>query len=254
MNRKLLLILCALPLLANAQTTVQVLSSVESYLDGNNGVKYEYQYDNNGIATSETCSHWDSSGNVWVENSKCEYQYDNANNKAWITLYWDSGSNAWIESKKIECQYINANNQTWITYYWDSSSNTWMQNKKYTYQYDSNNNHTLETYYLRDNNAWTEISSSQYNYSYSSIIVNGISQVNSGQLATVFPNPATNYITVKSTTGSIITVSDLLGKIIYKQPMAGGNENIDVSSWASGVYVISVETGNNKTVSKIIKK
>jgi len=253
MKKKVLFILCALPLLANAQVTVQVLSSVESYIDGNNGVKYEYQYDNNGVATSETCSHWDSSNNVWIENSKCEYQYDNANNRTWITLYWDSGSNVWVESKKIEYQYINANNQTWITYYWDSGNNAWVANKKYEYQYDSNNNQTLETYYIWDN-TWTEISTAQYNYSYSSITVNDISQVNSGQPTIVFPNPATNYITVKGITGSLITVSDLSGKTIYKQPMAGENGNIDVSSWASGVYIISVEKGNNRTVSKIIKK
>jgi len=241
-------------LLANAQTTVQVLNSVESYLDENNGVKYEYQYDNNGIVTSETCSHWDSSSNVWIENSKCDYQYDNSQNQTWITYNWDSSSNSWVESKKIGYQYINVNDQTWITYYWDSSSNTWEENKKYEYQYDSNNSQTLETYYLWDNNAWTEISTAKYNYSYSSITVSGISKINSGQPAIVFPNPATNYITVQGIIGSLITVSDLSGKTIYKQPMAGENENIDVSSWASGVYVISVEKGNNRTVNKIIKK
>jgi len=100
---------------------------------------------------------------------------------------------------------------------------------------------------------WTKVSTAQYNYYYSTITVNGISPFYSEQQVTVFPNPATNQITVKGTAGSIITVSTLSGSVIYKQVMADESKNIDVSSWASGTYLVSVETGNNKSVSKIIK-
>jgi len=255
MKRKILLILCTLPLLANAQT-VQVLDSVVSYLDGNSGVKYEYQYDGKGITTSETYYYWDSGSNRWAESGKCNYQYDANNNQTWITYYWDSSNNMWIENREYEYQYIDKNNQTWITSYWDSSNNAWVENKKYEYQYVSNKNQTLETSYFWDNgiNAWTEISTVQYNYYYSPLTENSISQINREQPVTVFPNPATNYITVKGTSSSVITVSDLSGEIICKQVMSSESRNIDVSSWATGTYLISVETGNNRTVSKIIKK
>jgi len=252
MKRKVLLILCAIPLWANAQT-VQVLDSVVSYLDGNSGVKYEYQYDKKGIAISETCYYWDSGSNRWAENGKCEYQYDANNNQTWVTSYWDSSSNMWVDNKKYEYLYVDSKNQNWITSYWDSSNNTWVENKKYEYQYDNNKNQTLETCYIWDN-AWTKISTAQYNYYYSPLTVNSMFQINREQPVTVFPNPATNYITVKGTTGSVITVSDLSGGIIYKQVMANESNTIDVSSWASGTYLTSVETGNNRTVSKIIKK
>ena len=128
MKKKVLLILYVIPLWANAQT-VQVLDSVVSYLDGNSGVKYEYQYDNKGIAISETGFYWDSNINRWVQNSKCEYQYDANNNQIWITYYWDSNINKWVENKKYEYQYVDSKNQTWITSYWDN--NTWVDNKKY---------------------------------------------------------------------------------------------------------------------------
>ena len=252
MNRKVLLILCALPFWANAQT-IQVLDSIVSYLDGNHGVKYEYQYDKKGIAISETYFYWDNSINTWVKNRKCEYQYDDSKNQTWITLYWDSNINVWVENRKYEYQYDDNKNQIWITFYWDNSINKWVENKKYEYQYDDNINQTLETCYIWDN-AWTKISTAQYNYYYSPLTVNSIFQANREQSITVFPNPATNYITVKGTMESIITVSDLSGGIIYKQVMADESKIIDVSSWASGVYLIFVETGNNRTVSKIIKK
>jgi len=252
MKKKVLLILCALPLWANAQT-IQVLDSVVSYLDGNSGVKYEYQYDKKGIATSETYSYWDSGSNMWAKNSKCGYQYDANNNQTWVTSYWNSSTNTWVENRKYEYLYIDNKNQTWITFYWDSSSNKWVENKKYEYQYDGNKNQTLETCYVWDN-TWTKISTAQYNYYFSPLTVNSIFQINREQPVIVFPNPATNYITVKGTTESIITISDLSGGIIYKQVMSGESSTINVSSYASGVYLISVETGNNRTVSKIIKK
>ena len=254
-KKVLLIILCALPLCASAQT-VQVLDSIVSYIDGNNGIKYEYQYDQQGIAISETYSYWDSSTNIWTKDRKCEYQYDANNNQTWLTFYWNSSVNMWVGNRKYEYLYIDNNNQTWVTFYWDSSINMWVQSKKYEYQYNGNNKQTLETYYFWDNgtNAWTQISTAQYNYYYSPLTVNGIFQVNKEQSATVFPNPAMNYITIKGTTESIITVSTLSGVIIYKQVMTDESKTIDVSLWSSGTYLISVEKGTNRTVSKIIKK
>ena len=251
-KKVLLIILCALPLWANAQT-VQVLDSIVSYFDGNYGVKYEYQYDKKGIAISETYFYWDRSINKWVQNKKCEHQYDDNKNQSWLTFYWNSNINKWVENRKYEYQYNDSKNQTWLTFYWDNSINKWVENKKYEYQYDDNKNQTLETSYFWDSSAWTKISTAQYNYYYSPLTVNSIFQVRE-QSATVFPNPATNYIIVQGTAESIITVSSLSGGIIYKQVMADENKTIDVSSWVSGTYLISVETGNNKTASKIIKK
>ena len=225
MKKKLLILVTVVGfgIISNAQNVIQVLDSAVSYLNGKHGVKYEYQYDEKGIAISEIYLYWKNSTNTWIKDRKCEYQYD------------------------------GNQNQTWITFYWNSSSNAWVENKKYEYQYDDNK--TLETYYIWDNNihAWKQISTAQYNYYYSSITVSGIFPINIEQPVTIFPNPATNYITIKSTVESIITVSTISGGIIYKQIMADESKTIDVSSWASGVYLISVETGNNRTVKKIIK-
>jgi len=81
----------------------------------------------------------------------------------------------------------------------------------------------------------------------------GIEDVAVNQLQ-IFPNPATDYITVADATASRITVSDLSGRVVYQQAMTGDKETIAVSSWAKGIYLVTVQTGNNKTVSKIVKK
>jgi len=81
-----------------------------------------------------------------------------------------------------------------------------------------------------------------------------VKEVSAAPAVAVFPNPATEFITIQGAAGSLITVSDLSGRTVYKQAMTGESETIAVSSWANGVYLVAVQTGNNKTVSKIVKK
>jgi hypothetical protein len=81
-----------------------------------------------------------------------------------------------------------------------------------------------------------------------------IENMSAASAATVFPNPATDHITIQGATGSIVTVSDLSGRIVYKQAMTGESETITVSSWAKGMYLVTIQTGNNKTVGKMVKK
>jgi len=247
--------------------------------------KYEYQCDNNNNLILEVDSYWDSDANEWVERSKYEYQYDNNNN---LTLYayydWNSDANEWVEWSKYEFQYDNNNNPIlWVGYFWDSIANAWVEVYKNEYQYDNNNNQILEVGYYWDSDANALVENSKhesqyddnndiisatnydwngdvctitnYQYYYSPLTINSISSVYTGGNTAVFPNPATDYIVVKGDATSIITVSNLSGGVIYKgETLAGERKTIDVSSWASGVYIITVETGNNKTTSKIVKK
>ena len=50
------------------------------------------------------------------------------------------------------------------------------------------------------------------------------------------------------------TMSGLSGTAVYKQTMSGESATINVSSWANGVYIIIVETGNRKITGKIVKE
>tara|TARA_B100000795_G_scaffold258238_1_gene232171 strand:+ start:7635 stop:11066 length:3432 start_codon:yes stop_codon:yes gene_type:complete len=80
-------------------------------------------------------------------------------------------------------------------------------------------------------------------------------QVNT--LFSVYPNPADNAVTVSlvnSTDAFSMEVFNITGMSIYKQENMGPtNNSVDVSSYSSGVYLLSLKTANGNTqVKKLI--
>lgn len=84
----------------------------------------------------------------------------------------------------------------------------------------------------------------------------GIIQNNENKIGDfiVYPNPAKSMINIKSNTtctdGKII-VTDLFGKTILQKPVNTYNNTIDVTSFAKGVYFITIITNNSKQTEKI---
>ncbi|MES2397588.1 MAG: T9SS type A sorting domain-containing protein, partial [Bacteroidota bacterium] len=57
----------------------------------------------------------------------------------------------------------------------------------------------------------------------------------------VYPNPATNNISITSTVdAAIIRITDITGRLIGNYSMAGNKANIQTSTFASGIYIYSV--------------
>lgn len=66
----------------------------------------------------------------------------------------------------------------------------------------------------------------------------------------LFPNPATNYITVELPTdifNADIKIFNTLGELMYVSKINVQKANMDVSSFTSGLYFIEVSTGNSST-------
>ena len=68
----------------------------------------------------------------------------------------------------------------------------------------------------------------------------------------VYPNPATNYVTIKFTSDtyendeqSEIQILNLFGQIVYSEKINAVQTHVDVSSFASGMYVIRWSSGEN---------
>ena len=89
-------------------------------------------------------------------------------------------------------------------------------------------------------------------YEYSNIIEVSVG----GENATVdiFPNPTTGAVLIKGTAQEgTATVSDMAGKLILTQNLAERNL-IDLTEQPNGMYLIEVQTENQKTVRRIIKE
>jgi hypothetical protein len=74
--------------------------------------------------------------------------------------------------------------------------------------------------------------------------------------ARVYPNPASEWLTIESQTKiGQVSVSDISGKTIYQSKNTDDSKlNINVSTWAKGVYIVKWVNGSEVFTQKIIKK
>ncbi len=74
---------------------------------------------------------------------------------------------------------------------------------------------------------------------------------------TVFPNPATNRITVQyysaDNTNAALSITDILGKTVYVAALPYGNEHsIDISTFTKGMYFYTLQTNSGKASGKFM--
>ncbi|MDH0658845.1 reprolysin-like metallopeptidase [Empedobacter sp. GD03865] len=84
------------------------------------------------------------------------------------------------------------------------------------------------------------------------------SEINSKDLATISPNPSNGIInldfTNSFTTGKI-TVTDLAGRTVYSNKLnSSKSQQVNLSSLSNGVYIVSIEAGNEQFTKKVIIK
>ncbi|AWH83780.1 hypothetical protein HYN59_01025 [Flavobacterium album] len=72
----------------------------------------------------------------------------------------------------------------------------------------------------------------------------------------LYPNPAKDHISIKMTDASAnatFEVRDITGKLIYVSPsVSGDNYMIDTSRYASGIYMLTMVSGNSKSTVKFV--
>ncbi|NOR87640.1 MAG: DUF2271 domain-containing protein [Bacteroidales bacterium] len=66
---------------------------------------------------------------------------------------------------------------------------------------------------------------------------------------TVDPNPSHGKFTIKGDSFENVELRTISGKLIYK----GNSELIDISDKPDGIYLLTIKTGNNKLIKKIVK-
>ncbi|WP_460219744.1 S8 family serine peptidase [Psychroserpens sp. MEBiC05023] len=72
----------------------------------------------------------------------------------------------------------------------------------------------------------------------------------------IFPNPATNILNIQIPTANDSTtleIFDLLGKRVFEQTITTSSNRLDVSSMASGVYMMIFQSDNASKTFKLIK-
>jgi len=78
-------------------------------------------------------------------------------------------------------------------------------------------------------------------------------------LFSIYPNPTTSKVTIE-TTSSVgpstiqVIVSNILGQVLYKTQSEQNKMDVDLSSYAFGTYVITVQSANGTKTFKVDKK
>ena len=70
----------------------------------------------------------------------------------------------------------------------------------------------------------------------------------------VYPNPATDYVTIKAEDLEEVTLMDMTGKTLSNAAAKGGTIRLDVSNLKAGVYLISAKTRSTSSFVKSILK
>ena len=70
----------------------------------------------------------------------------------------------------------------------------------------------------------------------------------------IFPNPFDNYITVFANDGANITITDVLGKIMYRSEIFNEINEVSTTHFPKGVYFAKIQNRDNSIQTfKIIK-
>ncbi len=71
---------------------------------------------------------------------------------------------------------------------------------------------------------------------------------------TIYPNPATNFITIDSTLEGNYNLVSILGKTVAKGALRQGENTIDLSNFNKGIYLLNVSSDSYSKTIKIVKE
>lgn len=159
--------------------------------------------------------------------------YRNGSLQSIVSYEYDNNSNM---SKQVLEEWIGPNFDTIIVY-----------ENEYIY---AGSGEILEHIKKQDNKNTSDIRLEKTQYFYSS---QNLSKRDLAKTINLYPNPSTNLIHFNSIEGLYnIEISDLSGKIIDKINNTSSNQ-IDISKYTNGIYVIKINSEEAVYTAKIIK-
>ena len=246
---------------------------------------YTYTYNTQNYIISEEDMTW--TGSVWFNSSRSDYYYD-VNNNVTSILYADWNGISYSKTGVITYTYDAGNYRTTELYQnWDGT--TWILISQTTYLYDSHYNLTSLMIQKWGNSSWVNYLKESFTYDandftktlafkrwnptaeyinggdslyYYFHTVMGISDVNTPiQNITVYPNPATDDLTIESpclagsqAQKSKIEILSINGQKIKEIITDEEKTVVDLRSFSGGVYIIRIITDKEIVTKKIIKE
>ena len=68
----------------------------------------------------------------------------------------------------------------------------------------------------------------------------------------IYPNPVKDNLTITAEAMTRITITNTLGQVMYDETIVGDNQEINVSQYKAGVYVVRIATETGVTVERVV--
>ena len=218
--------------------------------------KYESEYLNDTLI-SEDKFYWDYDPNLdeWVGIYKYDYEYDeNGNATTKVSYYWDVVLLKWILQLKYNFSYnMNGGLNKIMSYSYDVADDEWYYYEKIEFSYD-NNELVLVAYYAYFSYTpenWV-IKKKCYHHSRYLFVPDIMSKPVEYVL---YPNPANSTVTIrcsKDLTGSTLEILDINGKTVKYTKLNKTQTTIDISHLAKGAYFVKISGKQGVEVRKIV--
>ncbi|GIZ09760.1 T9SS type A sorting domain-containing protein [Flavobacterium sp. UMI-01] len=69
----------------------------------------------------------------------------------------------------------------------------------------------------------------------------------------IYPNPVKDILTITNSEGASLAVFTLSGKLVLEKTIAHNHEDIDVSQWSNGIYLVRITSNGEARTEKMIK-
>ena len=237
-----------------------------------------YTYDINGNELTELYEQWHT--NTWENSNKATFTYNTHGNP--LTEVYEDWQPTLKDHINIKAWDISRQ----VTYTYDSNENilnvlieSWQNYKemstiKFSFTYDTNGNSLTGKCEKLNSTNWLpemgflpiyaakealfEVTAYRYQASFKSFNTK-IAEFNANKSLYIYPNPATNNITVNYTSlnenkGSMIAIYNIQGQLLQQVPLQQENQQIDISALSKGVYLLKLNNSPNTAVVKIVKE
>ncbi len=227
-------------------------------------------YNDNG--NLETWLYENCVNNVWENDFINTYSYDEYN-RLTCTLTEFSEQNPPFEmTERYICTYDTDGNMTTYLHEYLTSDIFWENDYRITCTYDNNGNSISATRESWVNDEWQVndnflplfynqqqcIDAEYYGYHYEASFIStttGVAGVQNDNSIEIYPNPSNDYIEVnlpEKMTFSTLSVYNVLGNCLLKTQASGTSARIDIQSLAAGSYLLVVQSGGEKRVSRFV--
>ncbi|MBN1953124.1 MAG: T9SS type A sorting domain-containing protein [Bacteroidales bacterium] len=84
------------------------------------------------------------------------------------------------------------------------------------------------------------------------VVPDQVESMQNGGLVSVYPNPANNVVYIRAEQGSNVSLYTTTGQLLQTRSAEGNETEFDVSNLTAGVYLVSIQSGSESILERIL--